>query len=121
MNVPHRRTSDLIDAQAALVQADLRHFASALAIAPWFWGDLEKVRGELELHGRRTAYIETTLAMVRANIDLVRMFQTRRLLCGPDDAGVLKRKPLPPLNARQRGIMGVFRTLLAGRRDEAVC
>ena len=80
LHVPFRdAASFLIPEVMAKVPPRYQLFACALQVAPSHWNSPAKIRDQLELEARKTAYIDNALAMIEAQKAIVEQYLSGKL------------------------------------------
>ena len=80
LHVPFRTVSDFLDPEVmAKVPPRYQLFACALRAAPFHWNSPAKIRDEMELEARKTAYIDNALAMIEAQKAIVEQYLSGKL------------------------------------------
>ena len=80
LHVPFRNVLDFLDSEVmAKVPRRYQLFACALRAAPFHWNSPAKIRDQLELEARKTAYIDNALAMIEAQKAIVEQYLSGKL------------------------------------------
>ncbi|CAE7357688.1 pif1 [Symbiodinium sp. CCMP2592] len=94
LNVPFRNIDDLWHPQAELLPENLRYLGLCVLHRRRFWRDPVKIRSELEKEARNDLYIQNTLAMLTARIELVDAYLSGDM--------TVEREAAPPLDGVAR-------------------
>ena len=80
LNMPFRNAVDFLNPEVmAKVPPRYQMFACALQAAPSHWNSPAKIRDQLELEAKRTAYIDNALAMIDAQKAIVEQYLSGKL------------------------------------------
>lgn len=71
LNVPFRNIDELWHPQADRLPENLKYLGLCVLHRRRFWRDPQRIRAELEKEARRETYIQNTLAMLAARIELI--------------------------------------------------